>query len=59
MRKDGSLHPSLWDWADHLDQLGNEGAHPEDYDEVTSEEATALATLVGTSSVTSMRCLPS
>lgn len=59
MREDGSLHPSLWDWADHLDQLGNEGAHPEDYDEVTSEEATALATFVGTSSVTSMRCLPS
>jgi Domain of unknown function (DUF4145) len=46
MREDGSLHPSLWDWADHLNQIGNEGAHPEDYNEVTSDEATALATFV-------------
>jgi len=46
MREECSLHPSLWDWADHLNQIGNEGAHPEDYDEVTSDEATALATFV-------------
>lgn len=46
MREDGSLHPSLWDWADHLNQIGNEGAHPEDYDDVTKGEANALATFV-------------
>lgn len=43
MKDDGALHASLWDWADHLNQLGNEGAHPEDYDDVTAEEAKALA----------------
>jgi Domain of unknown function (DUF4145) len=32
LREAGSLHPSLWDWADHLNQLGDDGAHPEDYD---------------------------
>lgn len=46
MKRDGDLHKSLWDWADHLNQLGNEGAHPEDYDEVTSEEADGLAKFV-------------
>ncbi|WP_241895248.1 DUF4145 domain-containing protein [Glutamicibacter sp. BW78] len=46
MKSDGDLHPSLWDWADHLNQLGNEGAHPEDYDEVTTEEAKALSSFV-------------
>lgn len=33
-------------WADHLNQLGNEGAHPEDYDEVTAVEAEALGGFV-------------
>ncbi|KNH15995.1 hypothetical protein ACU18_15405 [Arthrobacter sp. ZBG10] len=42
MKNDGDLHRSLWDWADHLNQLGNEGAHPEDYDDVTEAEATGL-----------------
>lgn len=37
------LHPSLLEWAQHLNQLGNEGAHPEDYDDVTAEEAAELA----------------
>lgn len=46
MRDDGSLHNSLGDWAEHLNQLGNEGAHPEDYDEVTAEEAKDLARFV-------------
>jgi hypothetical protein len=46
MKQDGALHPSLWEWADHLNQLGNEGAHPEDYDDVTAEEATALGEFV-------------
>jgi hypothetical protein len=46
MKNDGDLHRSLWDWADHLNQLGNEGAHPEDYDDVTEEEATGLGKFV-------------
>lgn len=46
MKNGGQLHPSLWDWADHLNQLGNEGAHPEDYDDVTEEEAVALSNFV-------------
>lgn len=46
MKDDGDLHRSLWDWADHLNQLGNEGAHPEDYDDVTEAEATGLSKFV-------------
>lgn len=46
MKDDGDLHRSLWDWADHLNQLGNEGAHPEDYDDVTEVEATGLGKFV-------------
>ena len=46
MKNDGDLHRSLWDWADHLNQLGNEGAHPEDYDDVTEAEATGLGKFV-------------
>ncbi|MHA7180316.1 DUF4145 domain-containing protein [Arthrobacter sp. MDB2-24] len=46
MKNDGDLHRSLWEWADHLNQLGNEGAHPEDYDDVTPEEATGLGKFV-------------
>jgi hypothetical protein len=46
MKDDHSLPPSLWNWADHLNQIGNEGAHPEDYDEVTAEEATGLGKFV-------------
>lgn len=42
MKADGDLHKSLWEWADHINQLGNEGAHPEDYDDVTAEEAHGL-----------------
>lgn len=46
MKNDGDLHRSLWDWADHLNQLGNEGAHPEDYDDVTTVEAEGLGKFV-------------
>lgn len=46
MKESGKLHQSLWDWADHLNQLGNEGAHPEDYDDVTAEEASGLGKFV-------------
>jgi hypothetical protein len=46
MKDDGDLHKSLWDWADHLNQLGNEGAHPEDYDDITAEEAEGLGKFV-------------
>ena len=46
MKKDGDLHKSLSDWADHLNQLGNEGAHPEDYDDVTAVEADGLSKFV-------------
>jgi hypothetical protein len=46
MKADNSLHPSLVEWAEHLNQLGNEGAHPEDYDEVTGAEAAELSKFV-------------
>jgi len=46
MKEDEDLHSSLWDWADHLNQLGNEGAHPEDYDDIKPEEAAALSKFV-------------
>jgi hypothetical protein len=46
MKSEGDLHKSLWEWADHLNQLGNEGAHPEDYDDVTAEEADGLGKFV-------------
>lgn len=46
MRTDHSLHPSMAEWADHLHQLGNEGAHPEDYDDVTEREAAELGRFV-------------
>lgn len=46
MKDDNQLYPSLWDWADHLNQLGNEGAHPEDYDDITAAEAAGLGKFV-------------
>jgi Domain of unknown function (DUF4145) len=46
MKDDDDLHPSLWAWADHLNHLGNEGAHPEDYDDVTGSEAEGLGKFV-------------
>lgn len=46
MKNDGDLHGSLWAWAEHLNQLGNEGAHPEDYDDITQPEAEGLSKFV-------------
>ncbi len=46
MKADHSLHPSLAEWADHLNKLGNEGAHPEDHDDVTAKEAAELGEFV-------------
>lgn len=46
MKSEGDLHRSLWAWAEHLNQLGNEGAHPEDYDDVTQAEAEGLSKFV-------------
>jgi len=46
MKEDHSLHPSLAEWADHLNQLGNEGAHPEDYDDVTADESRELGAFI-------------
>ena len=46
MRQDGTLHPSLWEWAEHLNQLGNEGAHPEDYEDVKQAEAEGLGKFI-------------
>jgi hypothetical protein len=46
MKADKMLHASLMNWAETLSQLGNEGAHPEDYDEVTPDEARALGAFV-------------
>lgn len=46
MKESGALHPSLSGWADRLNQLGNEGAHPEDYDDVTAEAADGLGKFV-------------
>jgi hypothetical protein len=46
LKDGGELHKSLWDWAGHLNQIGNEGAHPEDYDEATADEATGLGKFV-------------
>ena len=46
MKNEGDLHGSLWAWAEHLNQLGNEGAHPEDYDDITQAEAEGLSKFV-------------
>lgn len=46
MKNEGDLHGSLWSWAEHLNQLGNEGAHPEDYDDITQSEAEGLSKFV-------------
>lgn len=45
MSEEGSLHPSLVDWARSIRVLGNEGAHPEKYDPVTRAEAHSIAAL--------------
>lgn len=47
MVDDGSLYPTFKEWADHIRELGNAGAHPEVFGDVTMEEATDLQELVG------------
>jgi hypothetical protein len=45
MCADGSLHPSIAEWAEEIKVLGNVGAHPDDRGDVTNEEARELARL--------------
>jgi len=45
MSQDGSLHPSLVDWASEIRLIGNAAAHPDALDPVSDEEATGLARL--------------
>lgn len=46
MAADGALDANLADWADHVRVLGNAGAHPNELEPVTSEEADDLSRLV-------------
>ncbi len=46
MVADGSLWPTFGEWADHIRELGNAGAHPEIFGEVTMDEAKDLLALV-------------
>jgi hypothetical protein len=48
MVMDGDLNPDLGDWATQLRLLGNAGAHPDIYGEVTREEAGEVARLIKT-----------
>lgn len=45
MSQDGSLHPSLVEWAREIRLIGNAGAHPDALDPVSDEEAADLARL--------------
>lgn len=47
MVKDGSLHPLFEDWVGQIRDLGNAGAHPEIFGDVTQDEAEELRRLVG------------
>jgi hypothetical protein len=46
MVADGALWESFGDWATHIRQLGNAGAHQEAFDPVSMEEANDLFALV-------------
>jgi hypothetical protein len=46
MVDDGALWESFGDWATHIRQLGNAGAHQEAFDPVSMEEANDLFSLV-------------
>jgi hypothetical protein len=46
MVKDGSLHSTFEDWAGHIKDMGNAGAHPEVFGDVTQEEVEDLQSLV-------------
>ena len=45
MSQDGSLHPSLVDWAREIRLIGNAAAHPDALDPVSDDEAADLARL--------------
>jgi hypothetical protein len=45
MNQDGSLHPSLVEWAKEIRLIGNAAAHPDALDPVSDEEAADLARL--------------
>lgn len=45
MAADGALDATLADWADHVRTLGNAGAHPNELEPVTVEEAEDLSRL--------------
>jgi uncharacterized protein DUF4145 len=46
MATDGDLDKNLADWADHIRLIGNAGAHPNELDPVTLDEATDLSRLI-------------
>lgn len=46
MVTDGSLLPTFAEWADHVREMGNAGAHPEIFGNVTQNEAEDLQGLV-------------
>ena len=45
MSQDGSLHPSLVEWASEIRVIGNAAAHPDALDPVSDDEAADLARL--------------
>ena len=45
MSKDGTLHPSLSDWAKEIKDLGNVGAHPNKLGDIGREDAVNLSHL--------------
>lgn len=45
MSQDGSLHPSLVEWAREIRLIGNAAAHPDALDPVSDDEAADLARL--------------
>ena len=45
MSQDGSLHPSLVEWASEIRLIGNAAAHPDALDPVSDEEAADLGRL--------------
>ncbi len=46
MVADGDLWPAFGEWADHIREMGNAGAHPEAYGAVSKDEASDLQRLV-------------
>ena len=45
MSRDGSLHPSLVEWAREIRSIGNAAAHPDALDPVSDDEAADLGRL--------------